>query len=89
MSHLTQAELDALKASDLPRDTPFVIRGVSDGYFSIARYYGGAVYNGKYYTYVPTTDELIRDDVVKFLAKLRRKPKKPKQAAKQKQIDLE
>lgn len=80
MSHLTQAELEALQASDLPRDTPLVLRKVSHSYFSTARLCGGCKINGNHYTYVPTTDELIRDDVVKFLAKLRRKPK---QAAKQ------
>ena len=74
-SYLTQAEIDALQASDLSRSTPFLICGVSQTQFSVARYYGGAKYNGQQYTYMPTTDELIRDDVLKWVTK-QRKPKK-------------
>lgn len=90
MSHLTPEELDALQTSKLPRDTPYLIQGVSHGMFSIARHYGGAKYNGKFYSYVPTTDELIREDVVKWLAKRRTAAKKAgKAAAEAKQLTLE
>lgn len=81
MSYLTQEELDAVNASDLPRKTPFVIRGVSQSQFSIARYYGGLKFNGSDYTYFPEADELVRDDVVKFITKLRKPKKKPKRPA--------
>jgi hypothetical protein len=40
--------------------------------FSVARHYGGAKYNGSQYTYIPGEDELIRDDVLKFVTKLRK-----------------
>lgn len=73
-SHLTQSEIDALQESTLSRETPFLIRGVSQSQFSIARYYGAAKFNGATYTYVEPTDELIRDDVLKWLA-TQRKPK--------------
>lgn len=48
------------------------------------------MYNGKSYAYVPTTDELIRTDVVKWLAERRRVVKKAgKAAAEAKQLTLE
>jgi len=45
--------------------------------FKIARHYGGITYNGDSYTYLPKTDELIRDDVLKWKRKQGRKPKTP------------
>lgn len=42
---------------------PERIRGVSQSQFSIARYYGGIMFNGRSYIYMPETDELIREDV--------------------------
>lgn len=66
-SFLTDSEIDLINSSSLNRGTPFLIRGVSSGMLSVARYYGGAKYNGASYTYHPPTDELIRDDVLKFV----------------------
>lgn len=71
-SHITSQELLALQLSALPRDAPYAISGVSSGFFSVARYSGGAVVNGQRYVYVEPTDELIRADVVKWLAKMRK-----------------
>jgi len=45
--------------------------GVSRTQLSIARHYGGIVFNGQSYTYMPATDELIRDDVLKLIMKAR------------------
>jgi hypothetical protein len=42
---------------------------VSQTQFSIARYSGGCVVNGKRFIYIPTDDSLIRDDVFKWLVK--------------------
>ena len=67
MSYLSKSEIDKLQSSDLCRKTPFAIRGVSMSQFSIARYSGGITFNGKYYAYLPASDELIREDVLKFL----------------------
>lgn len=67
MSYLTDDELDAVQASGLDPFTPYVIQGVSVGQFSIARHFGGCTYSGRFYCYVPTTDELIREDVVKWV----------------------
>lgn len=78
-SYLSQEEIDGLQASNLSRATPFVIRGVIQTQFSIARYYGAAKFNGDSYTYLGDSDELIRDDVLKWLMK-RRQPKKPQRA---------
>lgn len=71
-SYLTDLEVDALQTSKLSRKTPFLIRGVSCGYFSVARHYGGAKFNGFDYTYMPTSDELVRADVVQWIEKRRR-----------------
>ncbi len=76
MSHLTEAEIQALHLSELHRRTPFVIGSVSFGMLSPMRHYGGGKFNGESYVYVPSTDELIRADVVKWLAKLRKSAKK-------------
>ena len=37
--------------------------------FSIARFYGGIKFNGETFTYLPDTDELIRDDVLRWRVK--------------------
>lgn len=73
---ISKAEIDALQLSKLDRDTPFLIAGVSRSQFSIARHYGGCRVQGRNYSYLPLTDELIRDDVVKWLAKYRKSQKK-------------
>jgi len=70
--HMTEEEIDALQLSKLDRATPFVIGGVSQSQLSIARYYGGCKFQGQNYSYLPITDELLRDDVVKWLKKHRK-----------------
>lgn len=75
MSHLSDLELTMLDLSDLPRDTPFIIQHVCQTQFSIARHYGGCTFQTRHYSYIPTTDELIREDVVRWLSKLRKKAK--------------
>lgn len=72
MSYLTESELDALQLTDLSRETPFLFGHVKSTQFSVARHYGGATFNGWHYTYVPTTDELVRDDVIKWVQRKRR-----------------
>jgi hypothetical protein len=71
-SYITNEERAALITSDLPTTNPFLIGNVSMSMFSIARYSGGIKYNGSDYTYIPTTDELVRKDVVKWLKKYRK-----------------
>lgn len=78
-SFLTDSEIEALHTSNLPRKTPFAIQGVMNTQLSIARFYGGIRYNGDGYTYFPDGDELIRDDVLKFVTKLRKKNRKTEQ----------
>lgn len=48
-----------------------VIGDVSTSFFSVARYYGGAVIGGKTYTYTPEHDALIREDWVKYYRRMR------------------
>lgn len=78
-SFLTDAEIEALQTSNLSRKTPFAIQGVMNTQLSIARFYGGIRYNGDGYTYMPDGDELIRDDVLIFVTKLRKKNRKTEQ----------
>lgn len=42
---------------------------VSMTQLSVARHFGGATVQGKHYTYNPTDDSLIRDDVLKWVRK--------------------
>lgn len=76
MGHMTAEEIDALQATKLDRATPFVICAVSRSQLSIARFYGGCKFQGRNYSYIPTTDELLRDDVMKWLAKHRKTQRK-------------
>lgn len=84
LTYLTDARLALIQ--HLHRDTPYLIRGVSTGFFSIARHYGGAKYNGSDYLYLPETDELIRDDVAKCIAKAEKPVKKAKKPVEQQEL---
>lgn len=57
----------------LHRRTPYGMTNVSQSQFSIARYYGACNYGESYYIYLADTDELIRDDVLKWKRKQERK----------------
>lgn len=59
---------------------PEEIHNVSMSQLSIARHYGGCKFNGVSYTYDPTRDVLIRDDVLKRRAKEERANRKGKGA---------
>lgn len=77
-TYLTPEEEAAIQ--HLPRATAYLIRGVSTSQFSVARHYGGAVFNGARYFYIPETNELIRADVLKFIQARRRVTAKRKPA---------
>jgi hypothetical protein len=65
--------LVGLEACPLHRKTPFGICNVRMTQFSIARFYGAIDFNGDRFTYLPDTDELIRDDVLRWrLGELKR-----------------
>jgi hypothetical protein len=70
-SFLCEGEIAALQDSKLHRRTPFLIQGVSSGFFSVARHTGAIRLNGDEYTYHPETDELVRDDVLRFVSNLK------------------
>jgi hypothetical protein len=61
--------LASVKDCPLHRRTPYGMTNVSHTQFSIARYSGCCRINGEIYTYLPGTDELIRNDVLKWLKK--------------------
>ncbi len=81
MGYMTQKELDALQSSSLDKASPFVIGGLSHSQLSIARHFGGCVFEGRHYIYISATDELVRGDVVKGLAKYRKAQRKVDTAA--------
>lgn len=63
--------LDVQQALDIP-GKPLGWRNVSMTQLSIARWSGCVTVNGDLFTYFPQTDELIRDDVLKAIAKHKR-----------------
>ena len=73
MSYLTLDELDAVQSSGLDPFTPYVIQGANFTQFSIAQYFGMCKYGGRDYYYNRATDELIREDVLKWVTKRRKK----------------
>lgn len=75
-TYLTESEVAAIQHLD--RSAPYVIQNVTQTQFSVARHYGTCRFNGHLYTFFPATDELIRDDVLKFVAKLRKTDPTPK-----------
>lgn len=70
--YLTDEDITALQTSDLHTNSPFAIAGVSHGIFSVARYYGGCKIQGASYTYFAESDELVRDDVLKWIRRFRK-----------------
>ena len=71
----TTTRLSGLDDCPLSEVTPFGITSVSTSQFSIARHFGGIRFNGEHYTYFPDTDELVRDDVLKWQKKQKKKAK--------------
>jgi len=61
-----QSMLSGLEGCTLHRRTPYGMASVSMSQLSIARHYGGIKYKGDDYTYFPVSDELVRDDVLKW-----------------------
>ena len=72
------SDLLGVEACGLHRRTPYGMTNVRMTQLSIARHYGGCTYQGDSYTYLPHTDELIRDDVLKWQRKQKRAAKTPK-----------
>ena len=81
---MTETELlknrwqELINRCPLSRDTALAIGNVSCSQLSIVRYYGGVIYNGKQYIYVPEIDAIIREDVHKW-AMQEMKQAKPKE----------
>ena len=61
--------LTGLDDCPLHRNSPYGVANVSHTQLSIARYYGAINFNGFKYIYNPMTDELIREDVLKWKTK--------------------
>jgi len=87
-SYLSEKEFNALANCGLDRLSPYLITSVRNTQMSIARHYGGIEFRGKYYIYLPDTDELIRDDVMGWLNKNRRKQSKPFAEVENKQSEI-
>ena len=72
-----------------PPAAPEEIHGVSQGFFSVSRHFGGCTFQGQRYFYDPTLDVLVRADVVTRRArKSRQEKKKAKADAKGRQGNL-
>jgi hypothetical protein len=69
--------LSGVEACGLHKRTPYGMTNVSMTQLSIARHYGGCKYQGDSYTYLPHTDELIRNDVLKWNRRQKRAAKTP------------
>lgn len=80
MSYLTPDDLAYIELLDTSRDAPYLIMGVSNSQFSVARHFGGITYQGVGYVYIPTTDELIRRDALALVERRRREAEKTKRA---------
>ena len=78
-SHFTQAEWEVVLAT-YPGEQ-FAFHHVSQTQLSIARYCGGITFGSYQYTYLPYTDELIRDDVLKLILDARKDASKDAKAA--------
>jgi hypothetical protein len=70
-SYLTAREVAAANEK-LHKHAPYALCNVSQGFFSIARHYGGLTFQGCHYTYMQGHDECVRDDVLKLVAKMRK-----------------
>jgi hypothetical protein len=64
-----------------PPPYPLIYREVMNTQLSVARFFGGVKLNGHHFTYFPAGDELIRDDVLKWLTKRRKAARKAEKAA--------
>lgn len=73
MISYTDEELSTFSEANRDKASPFVIKNVSSSQLSIARHYGAIKFNSHTYKYMPETDELIRDDCLRFLQKIRKK----------------
>jgi hypothetical protein len=66
-----QTELEA----EFGSGTTVAYANVSMGQMSVARHYGGATVQGRLCIYNPVDDSLIREDVVKWVAKRKKDEK--------------
>ena len=62
-------------AAKFGENTQLAYANVSHTQLSIARHYGGCKVQGHFFVYNPTDDSLIREDVIKWLAKQEKKAK--------------
>lgn len=79
MSYLTPDELALIQR--LPKVAPYAITGVTGSQFSLARHSIGCTAYGHQYHYNPTTDELIRADVLRLVEATRRTAQKAARTA--------
>ena len=71
-SYLTEAEKTLLMIEWPAPSDVLGYSGVSRTQLSIARHSGAAVINGRRYTYVAESDELLRDDALAMVRKWRK-----------------
>lgn len=69
MNNNHNINLSGVGECGLHRRTPYGITNVRETIFSVSRHSGGCKFQGDDYTYLPETDELIRNDVLKWKKK--------------------
>jgi hypothetical protein len=74
---ISSKELELLKASSMDHTTPYSYQDASKTHLSTARLAGGVTINGEAYIYIEYTDEIIREDVYRWLMARRKRKVEP------------
>ena len=61
-----EGKISSETSCPLHRKTPFIIGNITQTQFSVARRFGTCTFNGDHYTYFASSDELWRDDFLKW-----------------------
>lgn len=80
---ISEEEKNEIIDSKISMNTPLYYASVSNTQLSLAMHCGAITVNNSTYLYIKETDELIRDDVLHFISKLR------KQKAKEDKISVD
>ena len=75
-TYFTADEAAAIEAGFPDDGVPIMYCDVSYSQLSLARHAGGAMVHGRRFTYVTATDELIRDDLLKWIERRRREARR-------------
>lgn len=75
MTNLTTTDLAALSAAGFEfKDAPATIPDATRRFLGWQLFSGACRMHGHEYKYLPTTDEMVREDVLRFIEAQRRRP---------------